>query len=47
MFDFFCFVVEVYLPFCTQTHYLSQKFAITFTMLIYLVYNVFNILQDL
>jgi len=35
----FCFVVVVYLLFCKKNpHYLSQKFAIPFTMLIYLVY---------
>jgi len=36
---FFCFVVVVvFLLFCPKTHYLSQMFAIPFTMLIYLVY---------
>ena len=38
----FCFVVVVvvvvFLLFCSRTHYLSQKFAILFAMLIYLVY---------
>ena len=36
----FCFVVVVFYIFFLQkkTHYLSQKFAIPFTMLIYLVY---------
>jgi len=34
----FCFVVVVFLPFCPKPHYLSQKFAISFAMLIYLVY---------
>ena len=34
----FCFVVVVFLLFCPKTHYLSQMFAIPFTMLIYLVY---------
>ena len=33
----FCFVVVVILLF-VKTHYLSKKFAIPFTMLIYLVY---------
>jgi len=33
-----CFVVVVFLLFCQKTHYLSHKFAIPFTMLIYLVY---------
>jgi len=32
------FVVFVFLLFCPKTNYLSQKFAILFTMLIYLVY---------
>jgi len=35
---FFCFVVAVILLFCPKTHYLSQKFAIPYTMLIYLVF---------
>jgi len=34
----FCFVVDVFLLFCPKTHYLSQKFAIPFTILINLVY---------
>ena len=35
----FCFVVVVFFLFFYQkTHYLSQKFAIPFTVLIYLVY---------
>ena len=34
----FCFVVVVFLLFLSKTHYLSQKFAIPFTILIYLVY---------
>jgi len=34
----FCFVVVVFFLFCPKTHYLSQTFAIPFTMLIYLVY---------
>jgi len=34
----FCFVVVVFLLFCQKTHNLSQKFAIHFTLLIYLVY---------
>jgi len=34
----FCFVVVVFLPSCPKTHYLSEKFAILFTMLICLVY---------
>jgi len=34
----FYFVVVVILLFCQKTHYLSQKFAIIFTMFIYLVY---------
>ena len=34
----FCFVVVVSLLFLSKTHYLSQKFAIPFTMLNYLVY---------
>jgi len=34
----FCFVVVVFLLFCQNTHYLSHKFAIAFTVLIYLVY---------
>ena len=33
----FCFVVVVFLLVCPKTHYLSQTFAIPFTMLIYLV----------
>jgi len=34
--SFFCFVVVVvvFLLFCQKTHYLSQKFAIPFTILI-------------
>jgi len=32
-----CFVVVVFLLYCPKTHYLSQKFAIPFTMFIYLV----------
>jgi len=34
----FCFVVVVFLPFCPKTHFLSERFAIPFTMLICLVY---------
>jgi len=34
----FCFVVVVFLRFCKKKHDLSQKFAIPFTILIYLVY---------
>jgi len=34
----FCFVIVVFLLFCQKTHYLLQKFAIPFTILIYLVY---------
>jgi len=34
----FCFVAVMFLLFYPKTHYLSQKFAILFTMLIYLVY---------
>jgi len=34
----FCFVVVVFLLFCPKTHYLSPKFAILFSMLIYLAY---------
>jgi len=34
---FFCFVIVV-LFFCLKTHYLSQKFAIPFTIIICLVY---------
>jgi len=33
----FCFVVVVFLIFCPKTQYLSQKLAISFAMLIYLV----------
>jgi len=33
----FCFVVVVFLPFCPKTHYLSERFAIPFTILICLV----------
>jgi len=36
--SFFCFVVVVFLLLLSKTHYLSQKFAIPFTILIYLVY---------
>jgi len=39
----FCFVVVVCLLVLSKTHYLSQKFATPFAVLIYLVY----ILQDL
>jgi len=39
MFDFlFVVVVVVFLLFLSKTLYLSQKFAIPFTLLIYLVY---------
>jgi len=34
----FLFVVVMFFTFCPKTHYLSQTFAIPFTMLIYLVY---------
>ena len=34
----FGFVVVVFLLFCPKTHYLSQKFAISLTIIIYLVY---------
>jgi len=34
----FCFVVVVFLLFCSKTHYLSQKCAIPCTILIYSVY---------
>jgi len=37
----FCFVVVLFLLFCPKTHYLSQKFAIPFTILIYLVYLIY------
>jgi len=37
MFDFLFFVVVYLLFFVSKTHYLSQKFAIPFTMLIYFV----------
>jgi len=35
---FFCFVVVVFLLFCPKTNYLSKHFAISFAMLIYVVY---------
>jgi len=49
----FCFVlvlvvvvVVVFLLFLSKTHYLSQKFAITFTMLIHLVYLTYCKIYD-
>ena len=37
----FCFVVVVVLLFCPKTHYLSLNIAISFTMVIYLVYQIY------
>ena len=37
-FMFVCFVDVVFLLFCPKTHYLSQKFAIHYTMLFFLVF---------
>jgi len=45
MFDFL-FCCCCVLLFCPKTHYLSQKFAIPFTMLIYLVYNIAKFVTD-
>jgi len=55
--SFFCFAVVVFLLFCVKntlfvtkvcnSFYLSQKFAIPFTMLIYLVYLTYCNICDL
>ena len=37
----YCFVVVEFLLFCPKTHYFSPKFAISFAMLIYIVYIAF------
>ena len=42
----FCFVVVVFLPFCPKSHYLSLKFAIPYTMLIYLVFLTYRKMCD-
>ena len=42
----FCFVVVVLLLFCQKPNYLSQKFAIPLTILIYLVYSTYYKICD-